>query len=297
VNCDIVYWKKKKDGSGIFRPIFKEESAIGHFISTKAVGSNKREDITHLYKYPEGSEEERISVETACQHGTKPKTYLEGEKVKDVVINVQTEKNLQMGSDFTVWLRVQNCSTEQRGISLFTQVAAIYYTGVYKSCFKKKREEVQLSASEVRELELVIKYSEYDPHLESQDNMLFTVLGRVAETRQVIAKQHKFCLCTPDLQIRVLGEAIVGKEMKAEIVFINPLPKILKNVQLHIEGPGLQTPKIVTIGDVGSHAKVTHTESLVPVRPGMRTLIANLDCPQLSQVHGVAEILVKTEAH
>lgn len=52
VNSDKIYWQRKLDGT--FTQIYSEKKAVGHFISTKAVGSEERNDITHLYKHPEG---------------------------------------------------------------------------------------------------------------------------------------------------------------------------------------------------------------------------------------------------
>ncbi len=55
VNSDRIYWQKKPDGS--LSQIHVEKSSIGQCISTKAVGSDARVDITHLYKYPEGNKQ------------------------------------------------------------------------------------------------------------------------------------------------------------------------------------------------------------------------------------------------
>ena len=52
VNSDKIYWQRNIDGT--FNQIFSEKKTVGHKISTKAVGSDERNDITHLYKHPEG---------------------------------------------------------------------------------------------------------------------------------------------------------------------------------------------------------------------------------------------------
>lgn len=61
VNGDIIEWVKDK--SGDMRPVWKETDSIGFNISTKAVGSATREDLTNNYKYLEGSIKEREIVE------------------------------------------------------------------------------------------------------------------------------------------------------------------------------------------------------------------------------------------
>lgn len=52
VNGDNVYWEVKKDGS--MKTTNVDKNAIGNSISTKAPGSEEREDLTGEYKYPEG---------------------------------------------------------------------------------------------------------------------------------------------------------------------------------------------------------------------------------------------------
>lgn len=52
VNSDKIYWQRNIDGT--FSQIYSEKKTVGHNISTKAVGSEERSDITHLYKHPEG---------------------------------------------------------------------------------------------------------------------------------------------------------------------------------------------------------------------------------------------------
>ncbi len=48
-----------------------------------------------------------------------------------------------------------------------------------------------------------------------------------------------------------------------------------------------------TFSDIADQASMCLTEIVVPKRSGPQKLLATLDCPQLTQVHGVANILVK----
>lgn len=52
VNADVVYWIVQRDGS---QRKSTHSSVVGKNISTKSVGRDSREDITHNYKYPEGT--------------------------------------------------------------------------------------------------------------------------------------------------------------------------------------------------------------------------------------------------
>ena len=51
VNADVVDWIRQEDGS-MHKSI--NHRLVGLKISTKRVGRDDREDITHTYKYPEG---------------------------------------------------------------------------------------------------------------------------------------------------------------------------------------------------------------------------------------------------
>lgn len=52
VNADVVDWIRQEDGS-VHKSI-NRSLVVGQKISTKSVGRDEREDITHTYKYPEG---------------------------------------------------------------------------------------------------------------------------------------------------------------------------------------------------------------------------------------------------
>ncbi|KAM3620796.1 uncharacterized protein V6R79_002047 [Siganus canaliculatus] len=64
VNADCVDWLVKRDGSK--KNIWTDPKRVGHTISTKSVGSNKRMDITSSYKHPEGTDKERSVFKYAC---------------------------------------------------------------------------------------------------------------------------------------------------------------------------------------------------------------------------------------
>lgn len=56
VNADVVYWVVQGDGT---QKKSTHSSVVGKNISTKSVGRDSREDITHTYKYPEGTGQQR----------------------------------------------------------------------------------------------------------------------------------------------------------------------------------------------------------------------------------------------
>uniref|UniRef100_A0A669CG47 Protein-glutamine gamma-glutamyltransferase K n=1 Tax=Oreochromis niloticus TaxID=8128 RepID=A0A669CG47_ORENI len=281
VNSDKIYWQKNADGT--FSQIYSEKKIVGVSISTKAVGSDERSDITHLYKHPEGSDEERIAVETACSYGSKAKAY-SSPTAEDVSLEVTLDgEGPKMGKDAELMITLKNSSSQQRSVSLHSQVSVMYYTGVHKG-----RHPFE---------EWTLEYKDYKDKLMDQAALMLTVSGRVKETQQILATQFSFRLRTPDLIIKPLGKAVVGEKMSVEISFTNPLPQVLKAVVFHVEGLGLLTARKINYGDIGSHATVSLTEQFIPTLSGTRKLLASLDCKQLTQVHGVSDITVEEKSN
>lgn len=287
VNSDKVYWQRQDDGS--FKIVYVEEKAIGTLIITKAIGSNMRDDVTHVYKHPEGSEAERRAVETAAAHGSKPNVYSSRDSAEDVAMQVEAQDAV-MGQDLAVSVVLSNRGGSPRTVKLHLYLSVTFYTGVTGPVFKESKKEVVLAPGASDRVSMPVAYKEYRPHLVDQGSMLLNVSGHVKESGQVLAKQHTFRLRTPDLSLTLLGAAVVGQECEVQIVFRNPLPVTLTNVVFRLEGSGLQRPKILNVGDIGGNETVTLHQKFVPVRPGPRQLIASLDSPQLSQVHGVIQV-------
>ena len=66
VNGDRVFWEVEENGQ--MKVIRVDKKCIGKMISTKAAGSDKRDDITHEYKHPEGKAEKQFSTRTQAVH-------------------------------------------------------------------------------------------------------------------------------------------------------------------------------------------------------------------------------------
>ncbi|XP_057175724.1 protein-glutamine gamma-glutamyltransferase K-like [Triplophysa rosa] len=291
VNSDQIFWQRKSDGT--FAEFRVDKSAVGHSISTKAVGSDARVDITHLYKHPEGSQEERNAVETACRYGAK-RSSSSSSSSGDVVLEVGVRGDgPYVGQDAVLSVTVKNNCSSPRTINLNSQVSAMYYTGVCRNLMKKDQICIELKPNEVQTLKWTLRYEIYKDQLVDQTALMLSLSGHVTETKQILAKKFTFRLRTPDLVITPLCDAVVGKALTVKVKFQNPLSCVLKNVILRFEGLGMRDIKTINYGDIASQDKVCLTEKFVPLRCGPQKLLATLDCPQLTQVHGVANIVVK----
>ncbi|KAI2649459.1 Protein-glutamine gamma-glutamyltransferase K [Labeo rohita] len=262
VNSDKIYWQRKSDGS--FSQVGMEKNTIGLNISTKAVGSESRVDITDNYKFREGSAEERAAVERASRFGSKPTLY-PSSSGNDVSVEITMDgSGPRIGGDARLAIVLKNKSSSQRTVSLLSKT-----------------------------IPWSLQYKEYMNHLVEQGALLLVVTGQVKETQQILATQFNFRLRTPDLIITPQGQAVVGRELIVKIMFQNPLSEVLRNVTFRIEGLGMQSVRKIAYGDVDKLETITLMEKFIPTVAGPQKLLASLDCPQLTQVHGFADIVVR----
>lgn len=89
VNADVVELVRLSNGEMV--KFSGSTKSVGRCISTKAVGSDERHDITHQYKYPEGTAET-----------SQPHTYLNGSKRIPGASSTFRLKNIHLNK-FWVW--------------------------------------------------------------------------------------------------------------------------------------------------------------------------------------------------
>ncbi|NXC24551.1 TGM1 glutamyltransferase, partial [Campylorhamphus procurvoides] len=81
---------------------------------------------------------------------------------------------------------------------------------------------------------MTVTFAEYQPHVGDQDALKLTAAGAVQETGQVVAKELRVRLHTPELTLT---------ETPIQVVFQNPLPEALTGATLRMEGAGISCPK------------------------------------------------------
>uniref|UniRef100_A0A7N6C264 Protein-glutamine gamma-glutamyltransferase 2 n=1 Tax=Anabas testudineus TaxID=64144 RepID=A0A7N6C264_ANATE len=123
VNADVVDMLHLSNGEVI--RFSGSTKSVGCFISTKAVGSDERHDITHQYKYPEGSKEERQVYEKAQHHN---KLQQRGEE-PGLHLKIKLADNMILGSDFEVYTVLTNNHMEVRTCNFLFFANAVSYSG------------------------------------------------------------------------------------------------------------------------------------------------------------------------
>ncbi|NXV78682.1 TGM2 glutamyltransferase, partial [Atlantisia rogersi] len=121
VNADVVYWVVHQDGT---EKKSTHSSVVGKNISTKSVGRDSREDITHTYKYPEGSDKEREVFEKAEREQSSLREEDEGLHLK-----IKLSDGANNGCDFDVFAVISNNTGTERVCRLMMCARTASYNG------------------------------------------------------------------------------------------------------------------------------------------------------------------------
>ncbi|MEE6528112.1 hypothetical protein FKM82_030073, partial [Ascaphus truei] len=145
VNADMVYYVKQRDGT-TRKTLFT--AIVGQNISTQAIGLDVPEDITHTYKYPEGSDDERRVFEKASKVNATPLQAAEQEeRLPGVSIKIKVSEEMDKGSDFDVFVVMTNSTEEEKVCRLMFSAQTASYSGeVGTECGKKDLINLRLPA-------------------------------------------------------------------------------------------------------------------------------------------------------
>ncbi|KAG8565438.1 hypothetical protein GDO81_012850 [Engystomops pustulosus] len=291
VNADVVYYVEQKNGT--VRQT-KYTSQVGQNISTKAVGKDSREDITHNYKYPEGSEDERRVFEKANEHVVVPRGLRE-QAQHAIDIKITVSEKMDKGSDFDVFAVINNNTEEDKECRLMMCARPTSYTGeVGPECGKKDLLQLKLDANAETSVPLSVLYEKYGSTL-TQDNMIKVMaLLQDYSTQDMILAVKDIQVKNPDIKVRVLGEPKQQKKLVAEISLKNPLSEPLTGCSFTVGGAGLTDGPMVKELDCpiepGQDAKVR--VDLMPQLSGLRKLVVDFESDRLQGVKGYKNIII-----
>ncbi|KAG6938453.1 transglutaminase 2 [Chelydra serpentina] len=287
VNADVVYWVLQKDGS---RKKTIHSSVVGKNMSTKSVGKDTREDITHNYKYPEGSDQEReVFAKAELQ-----KSHLTEEE-KGVSIKIKVSEGMNNGCDFDVYAVISNSTETERLCRLMFCARTASYNGVMgPECGMKDLLNVILPPHSEKTVPLRILYERYGSCL-TQDNMIKLMALLVEyQTGDIVLGVRDIYIKNPDIKIRVLGEPMQKRKLVADLTLTNPLSTPLSGCVFTLEGAGLtegqKTQELASPIEPGQEARVR--VDLVPQQSGLHKLVVNFESDKLKGVKGYRNVIV-----
>ncbi|KAJ0068974.1 hypothetical protein NL108_015739 [Boleophthalmus pectinirostris] len=290
VNADLVTFMKKADGT---QKKLITETLVGQKISTKRVGRDDREDITHLYKYPEGSQEEREVFERAEHQAKLNKRPEEGSGLQ---LSIKVSVDMRKGCDFDVFALVSNGTDSVKMCRLVFGSCAVSYTGVLgANCGFKDLLNVELQPGGERKVPLRLNYSKYGSELTEDGLIRLAALLYDYSTGNILMAARTIVLTNPEIKVKILGEPKENRKLAAEISLKNPLPQRLDKCCFSIEGANLTGGTVITesLGqsvEPGEEAKVKIY--FTPSRSGLRKLVVDFDSSQLCHVKGYRNVII-----
>ncbi|XP_066243934.1 protein-glutamine gamma-glutamyltransferase 2-like [Saccopteryx leptura] len=293
VNADVVDWIRQEDGS--MHKSINHSLIVGLNISTKSVGRDEREDITHTYKYPEGSPQERAAFQRANHLNKLTQKEQTQKEQTGVAMRIRVAQNVKMGSDFEVFAHITNNTAEDHACRLLLCARTVSYTGLRGPvCASQELLDLSLEPFSEKSVPFNILYEKYCDNL--TESNLIKVRGLLIEpaANSYLLAERDIYLENPEIKIRVLGEPKQNRKLVAEVSLRNPLAVALEACTFTVEGAGLtKGQKTVELPDpVEAGKKATVRVDLLPLHVGRHQLVVNFESNKLKAVKGYRNIII-----
>ncbi|XP_026869086.2 coagulation factor XIII, A1 polypeptide a, tandem duplicate 1 [Electrophorus electricus] len=293
VNSDVVFHKRDKYGNT--EVVSVNTTYVGQLILTKMVGSNEPEDITHTYKYPEGSAEDKRSMRQAERQGMR-RYHSNSSSLLNVDMQMQMEaKQINTAGDISLTIIVSNLSNQVRTVNITLTCKTDYYTGATNQQFKLITQDMSLQSWETKQQVFTVTANEYMEFITGQPFLSFIACGLISETGMSLTSMAVVHLNAPPLLIDLKGPSQVGMDMYVTVKFTNTAGYDLRDVTIRLEGSDLMLLKTKQYSNIRQGSTVKWTESFTPQMPGSKMLMACLDCAALRNVCGQVDIVIQSK--
>ncbi|XP_075701351.1 protein-glutamine gamma-glutamyltransferase 5-like [Rhinoderma darwinii] len=322
VNADCVTWtiygtKKEKH--------FSDPGLIGNRISTKSVGTDEREDITHTYKYEEGTIEERKAFQKALQslggtnmlssygaphsnisngfssngvspeHGSVPDHEKPNRPLTEakLLLKFKLTESPQLGQTINLALLSVNLLSVAKTLKLSFSAQSLKHRGKPGVQFWKNSKYIDLGPKEEKWMLLQIPYSQYGKYLEDNNLIKVTAVGEQNITWEKVLVQKDINLAMPQIMINPMGSARLNTACRVQLTFSNPLTEEVSDCLLVIEGSGLLKSQMkILVGTMKAKETSILEFELVPYKEGLKQLQVNFSSNQFQVIKGYRTIVV-----
>ncbi|XP_053665322.1 annulin-like [Anopheles marshallii] len=298
VNADRVFWRYRGPSKPL-KLIQKNTTDIGQFISTKAIGSDDREDITNNYKCGEQSSEARIMMLRALKLGQNclTKHYLKQIKVedrtlikhegRDVEFELELNDQAMIGESFSIALRIRNVSFDDtHKISGIIHLKRILYTGKNVNTITSHSFSKSVGPGSEEVIEVPIQFEDY--YEPGMDEAIFKVtsFANIEGVDYEYFSQEDYSLRKPDVQLELSGRPVIQSTVKVTASFSNPLPIPINEGAFQIECSGLAKTLTIPVNSVAANERCEVVFMIRPSFKGNTQLSAKFQSPELTDIEG-----------
>ncbi|XP_066485277.1 protein-glutamine gamma-glutamyltransferase 4 [Tiliqua scincoides] len=293
VNADRIYWLVKNvDGKEKCIKLREDTKVIGKSISTKAVGKNTREDITHQYKFPENSPEERKAVETACSYLKSCNLgvgYGSAEVSKpNLQFELEGEKALWPGQPIDLNIVIKNESGGSWTVNLAASCQLESYTGKVEASLSIIKQTVETEGKPVIQIPLKVAADAYIKTLMAVEDELLVKINIIAEVEKMnerFSDEQSLTFQYPPLKVEMPETAKINQDFTCAFIFKNTLSIPLDNCKLHVEGLGIFAMETFDQGDLAPGGIFKSKIVCAPRKTGLKKIVAKLNSTQVKGIN------------
>ncbi|XP_064297875.1 protein-glutamine gamma-glutamyltransferase 4 [Phalacrocorax carbo] len=318
VNADEVYWVVKKvNGEDKYTRVGTETQGIGVNISTKAVGQDKREDITAQYKFPEGSKEEREAMQKASSFirpaemtprayfasvmmstddvDSKPTVLCDTVSKTGLQLEITHKEALYPGNPLELAITVKTSTPGSWTINLTSACQLQSYTGKVEATLGYVKETIKLEGKSETQVPLKIAPDAYMKTLASVEDEVLIHITAIAEVQgldEKLTKETTMSFEYPPITVQMPEKAQLNKEFTCALIFKNKLNVPLDNCRLLVEGLGIFRMTEFDEGDVKPGRIIKSEIICTPTRPGEKKIVAKLTSTQIKGISAEKTITI-----
>lgn len=317
VNADrntwIYYDKDVKE------KVYTNTEFVGKNISTKAVGSDERLDITECYKYPEGSPEERaiylkareklvkmglINKDGLSKRGIGKKRRKkrngdidldEAENVKeklDIEGKFELISSLAFGDDISLTLTLTNTGKKTQDVNVKLSSSSIEYTGKPIGELFSDQTSLTLAHKKEKQIPVNLYASQYEEEIINHNLIEVVALCILKSGKKLLVRKVLF-IERPPLKIQMHAIALINNPVDVEVTYTNPLSTKLSDGILSVGGSGLVKKKMKKkVPELGPRETRTVLIEITPSRIGTKQLVVHFTSKHFSAIKGFHTINV-----
>nr|XP_035949040.1 protein-glutamine gamma-glutamyltransferase E [Halichoerus grypus] len=272
--------------------------SVGRYISTKAVGSYSRMDITEKYKYPEGSSQERQVFEKALGKlkpnasfsATSARHLAREEREPSISGRFKVTGLLEVGKEVSLALLLKNLTSDMKTVTVNMTAWTIVYNG--KLVHEVWKDSVTMSLGPKEEIRhpLKITYAQYEKYLKTDNMIRTTAVCQVSDEAEVLVERD-IILDNPSLTLEVLEQARVQKPVNVQMLFSNPLDEPVRNCVLMVEGSGLLLGSLrIDVPALRPKERSRVRFEILPTRSGTKQLLADFSCNKFPAIKAMLSV-------
>ncbi|XP_016067518.1 PREDICTED: erythrocyte membrane protein band 4.2 isoform X1 [Miniopterus natalensis] len=296
VNASCVVWKCCEDGTLALTN--SNTKYVGNNISTKGVGSDRCEDITQNYKYPEGSLQEkevleRVQIEKLA-HGEDNDIYPPSFETADpLYLFLETPSSLPLRGDAQVSMTLVNPSDQEKDVQLTVGVQAMYYNGILAAELWREKLSFTLSANLVRRITTSLSFSYFERSPPENSFLRLTAVATHSASSLSCFAQEDIAICRPCLAIEMPEAAKQYQPLKASVSIHNSLDATMKDCVISIFGRGLiHRERNYRLGPVRPGNTLCTQFWFTPTKVGLQRLYVEMDCNMFQNLTNYRSITV-----